>query len=99
MLKVLAVARTVFLIFIVGFTIRAMPLFLSNVSKTFDEQYARCADGLGLVSRAAWLAIAWIGLETLLGWYLATRKPRPAKEAASSRIPPGEPPFAPPPRR
>jgi len=99
MLKALAVVRTIFLIFIVGFTIRSMPLFMGNVSKTFDEQYARCADGLGLVTRAAWLAVAWIGLETLLGWYLATRRPRPPKEAPLPKIPPGEPPFAPPPRR
>jgi hypothetical protein len=99
MLKVLAVVRTLFLVFIIGYTARAMPFFLSNVAKTFDEQYARCADGLGLTTRAAWLAIAWIAIETLIGWYLATRRPRPPKDAPLPRIPAGEPPFAPPPRR
>jgi hypothetical protein len=99
MVKVLAVVRTLFLVFIIGYTARAMPLFWSNVAKTFDEQYARCAEGLGLTIRAAWVAIGWIALETAVGWYMATRRPRPAKEALSPRIPPGEPPFAPPPRR
>jgi hypothetical protein len=98
MLKVLAVVRTLVLVFVVGFTIRAMPLFWSNVAKTFDEQYARCAEGLGLITRAAWLAIAWIALETALGWFLARRRLLVPKEAPPPPAPPGEPPFAPPPR-
>jgi hypothetical protein len=99
MLKALAVVRTVFLIFIVGYTVRAMP-WSPNVARTFDEQYARCSDALGLVIRACWLAIAWITLETILGWWMATRRrnesPPPELEregAAKGR----EPPFAPPP--
>lgn len=75
MYKVLAVLRTVFLLFIVGYTIRAMPIFTS-VSNTFDEQYARCSASLNLVVRAAWLAIAWIAFETAAGWILATRTRR-----------------------
>ncbi|HSN90426.1 MAG TPA: hypothetical protein VLS93_04295 [Anaeromyxobacteraceae bacterium] len=98
MIKALAVVRTIFLVFIIGYTVRAMPFFWSNVAKTFDEQYARCAEGLGLTLRAAWVAIAWIAVETALGWYLATRRPRAPKEAPPPGIPPGEPPFAPPPR-
>jgi hypothetical protein len=99
MLKVLAAVRTVFLVFIVGFTIRAMPLFWSNVAKTFDEQYARCAEGLGLITRAAWIAIGWIALETVVGWLLARRRVLVPREAPPVSVPPGEPPFAPPPRR
>lgn len=88
--KALAVVRTLFLVFIVAYTIRAMPVF-STVARTFDEQYARCSDSLNLVLRAAWLAIGWIALETVLGWILARRRaPRP--EAPAGGAPPARPP-------
>ncbi len=83
MLKALAVLRTLFLVFIVGYTIRAMPFF-STVASTFDEQYARCSAGLNLVIRAAWLAVAWIALETAVGWWLASRAGRRKALAASA---------------
>lgn len=67
MYKALAVLRTVFLIFIVGYTVRAMPLFTS-VATTFDEQYARCSGALTRLMYAAWFAVAWIAFETLVGW-------------------------------
>jgi len=93
MLKVLAVLRTLFLVFIVGYTARAMP-WSPIVARTFDEQYARCSDALALVIRAAWLAIAWIALETAVGWWMATRAPKVHRDLPKG----GEPPFAPPPR-
>lgn len=84
MLKALAIVRTVFLVFIIGFTVRAMPYFVSP-ARTFDESYARCADSLGLVMRAAWIAVGWIALETAIGWILATRRrPAPAAPGAGS---------------
>src|SRR3990172_3271246 len=73
MYKALAVLRTVYLLFIVGYTIWAMPFSLASVSRTFDEQYARCSESLHLLTRAAWLAIAWITFETLVGWVLGAR--------------------------
>jgi hypothetical protein len=94
MLKVLAVLRTVFLIFIVAFTVRSMPWSM-DVSRTFDEQYARCSDALSLVIRAAWVAIGWIAFETAVGWWLATRPPKLHEKDLPK--PGGEPPFAPPP--
>jgi len=96
LLKALAVLRTLFLIFIVGYTVRALPLW-TEVAKTFDEQYARCAENVGLVGRAAWLAIGWIAFETIVGWWMATRNGQ-KKLLAEAGVPrsPGEPPFAPP---
>jgi hypothetical protein len=93
MLKALAVVRTLVLVFLVGYTVRAMPWFM-NPARTFDESYARCADALSLVLRAAWAGVGWIAFETLVGWILATRKPKTAGRIAAP--PPGEPPFAPP---
>ncbi len=78
--KATAVVRTLFLIFIVGFTVRALPFFWS-VPRTLDEQYSRCAGNLEIVQRAAWLAVAWIALETAVGWWRALRSaPRPPAE-------------------
>ena len=94
MLKVLAILRSLFLVFIIGFTARAMPWF-TNVARTFDEQYARCSDALSLVVRAAWIAIAWIAFETAVGWWQATRRPR-LHEKDLPKPGSGEPPFAPP---
>jgi hypothetical protein len=90
MYKALAVLRTVFLVFIVGYTIRAMPVFTS-VANTFDEQYARCSASLNLVLRAAWIAVAWIAFETVMGWVLARRPARPKAPAGSSAAPPQPP--------
>jgi hypothetical protein len=97
LVKTMAVLRTLFLVFVVGYTVRAMP-FWSNVAKTFDEQYARCAENVGLASRAAWLAIGWIAFETILGWWMATRAApkRVPAEAGAPPPGPGGPPFAPP---
>ncbi len=92
MLKALAVLRTIFLVFIVGFTVRAMPWW-TNVARTFDEQYARCSDALSLLIRAAWFAIGWIAFETVIGWWMATRPPKLDVPMPKSS---GEPPFAPP---
>ncbi len=77
MAKVMPILRSLFLVFIVGFTVRALPVFW-QAPRTFDEQYARCASNLDIVQRAAWYAIAWIAVETALGWYLATRRPKQA---------------------
>ncbi len=94
MLKVMAVLRTLFLVFIVGTSARAMPWF-SSVPRTFDEQYSRCSNSVSLLSRAVWIAVAWIALETLVGWWLATRPTRLHEKDLPK--PGGEPPFAPPP--
>ncbi len=91
MLKVLAVVRSVFLAFIVGSTVRAMPFFWTNVSRTFDEQYSRCANALSMVIRAAWIAIAWIAFETAIGWWLALRKGRAGEAAVAPPAPPAAP--------
>ena len=95
MTKALAVVRTLFLVFIVGFAVRAMPWW-SAVARTFDEQYARCANALSPLQRAVWLAIAWIALEVVIGWLVVWRSSHAArsqlkrelKEAKSAAQPP-----------
>jgi len=86
MIKVMAVLRSLFLVFIVGYTIRAMPWF-SSVPRTFDEQYARCSGALDLLIRAAWTAVAWIALEAAIGWWMTVR----ASSKRAAATPPSRP--------
>lgn len=79
---VMPVLRTVFFVFIVGFTARALPLYW-QVPKTFDEQYARCSSALGVLQQASWLAVAWILLEVIVGWALVRRRAAAAGAGAS----------------
>lgn len=99
MLKALAVLRTLFLAFIAVYTFRAMPFFL-DMARTHDESYARCTEAFSLVSRAAWMAVGWIALETAVGWWMVVRTGREAQlrkmAPAVPRPGTGEPPFAPP---
>jgi hypothetical protein len=83
MLKVMAVVRTLFLIFIAGFAARGLPLFWS-VPRTFDEQYARCSNSLKIAQSAVWLAIAWIALEVVVGWWMTARARSAPREASAS---------------
>jgi hypothetical protein len=68
----------------------------TSVAHTFDEQYARCSETVGLLMRAAWFAVGWIALETLVGWWLATRDRRKPLEPDVPKPRTSEPPFAPP---
>jgi hypothetical protein len=88
MYTILAVLRTVFLVFIVGYTVKAMPVFTS-VARTFDEQYARCSASLATLERAAWIAIAWIAIETAAGWLLVRgKRSRGGAHGAPAAAPP-----------
>lgn len=93
MLKVLAVLRTLFLVFLVGYTLRALP-WAVGLPVGSAQAYDVCRQSLGLLRWAAFLAIGWIAFETLVGWWLATRRPKLPRDA---KVGPGAPPFAPPP--
>lgn len=95
MLKVMAVLRTVFLIFIVGYTVMRATPFQIGLPVASAAAYDTARHSLSAMTKAAWFAIAWIAFETLVGWWLATRSPK-LHERGLPR-PGGEPPFAPPP--
>lgn len=80
---VMPVLRTVFFVFIVGYTARALP-FYWQVPKTFDEQYARCSSSLGILLQASWLAIAWILVEVAAGWAAVRRRAAAASAAPAA---------------
>jgi hypothetical protein len=87
MLKAIAVLRSLFLIFIVVYTLRGMPIW--GITRTFDEQYARCSASLGAITGAVWIAIGWIAFETAVGWWLAARQARRGAAATPPAKPAG----------
>ncbi len=91
MLKLLVALRTVFFVFLLGYTLRTLPW---GWSRTFDEEFARCTATRALAIQAVWFAIAWLAFDTAVGWWMATR---PRKSKAEDVPKGGEPPFAPPP--
>ena len=97
MTKVMAVLRTFFLLFIVGYTVlRAMPWQIGLPILT-SAAYDKCRLSLSATTNAVWMAIAWIAFEALVGWWMATRTPKLHEKALPRSG--GEPPFAPPPHR
>jgi hypothetical protein len=92
MLKALAIVRTLVLIFLVGYTVRAMPWFFGLPTGS-AQAYDTCRNALSLMTRAAWISVAWVGFETIVGWLLASRRPKVSVPVPKG----GEPPFAPPP--
>ncbi len=89
MLKVMAVLRTLFLAGIAGYLVWALPLgILFSGSDTRDAACFKVVD-IDKISSGAWFAVAWIAMETVLGW---TRVWLAARKAASTAAPaPGQP--------
>jgi hypothetical protein len=84
--KALAVVRTAVLVFLVGYTVRAMPWYFGLPAGS-AQAYDTCRISLSLMTRAAWIAIAWVAVETAIGWLVATRRPKAGPEAPAA--PPG----------
>ncbi len=97
MTRLWAVLRTIYLLAVVGYAVWATPWMPMTVARTFDEQYARCASALSPLQKAVWLAIAWIALETVVGWFAVWRQVRADRsalrkelKAVKSSLPPPE---------
>ena len=88
MAKALAILRTLYLLFIVGYTVRALPLALLWSGEARRGVVAVGLETVGQVARAAWLAIAWIAFEVALGWARVWLDGRARSRAA---IPPAAP--------
>lgn len=84
MLKVMAVLRTAVVAILIPYLLWALPWNLFHVTKTFDEQYARCAASLQQVTIAAVAGVAWLLVETLVGWRLAFPKVKAAGAAPAA---------------
>jgi preprotein translocase subunit SecG len=101
--RIWAVLRSLYFLAIVGYAVWATPWMPMTVARTFDEQYARCANALSPLQKATWLAIAWIALEVVLGWMVVWRNShadraelkKALKEAKSTQPPPPPPPEKP----
>jgi hypothetical protein len=84
MVKVMAVLRTAFLVFVLYYTIRNTPVVF-GLPTDINEPYKICKDSYEMLKSATWLAIGWIALETVVGWLMATRGARPAKDSSPPR--------------
>ena len=91
MLKVMAVLRTLFLVFIVGYLLRELPVLLLMSSDSKQGNITISIELLKQVASVAWLAIGWVALETALGWLRIWLEARKAAKAAAPPPPPPEP--------
>jgi hypothetical protein len=76
MYKALAVLRTLFLLFITGFTLLTAPVEVWGKATV-----AVSIDSLRRLNRAAWIAIAWIAFETVIAWIAIRFRRTPARAA------------------
>lgn len=83
MLKVMAVVRTLFLVFILGYTLWATPI----AAMWTKGVLAVNMESVRALSRATWIAIAWIALETAVGWLRA--RPGGGQKPSGSAPTPG----------
>lgn len=84
MLRVMAVLRTAFLIFIVVYTLWTITLSLGPEVVTVSRE------SLAHAHRTIWLAVAWIALDTIVGWLMASwhrHRTERAKAAAARATP------------
>jgi heme A synthase len=79
MVKIMAVVRTAFLFFIAGFTFFTTPMEVWGSSTL-----AVTMDALRRTNKAAWMAIAWIALETAIGWATVRFRRKTRAEAGSA---------------
>ncbi len=84
MYKTLAVVRTLFLLFIIGYTLLTAPVEVWG-----SATLAVSIESLRRLNRAAWIAIAWIAFETVLAWIVIRfrRAPTPAEPPETTRTP------------
>jgi hypothetical protein len=88
---VLAVVRTVVLVFVVGYGGRGFFFWSLHTPRTFDEQYSICAANNSILERAMGIAIGWLLIEAAASWIAALRARRVHQRAAAA---PPSPPVA-----
>jgi len=90
MLKATALVRTLFLAALIGYTVWAMPWSFGLPAGT-SEAYDACRSSLSLLTRGIWAAIAWIALDTAIGWGMAARKGRAKTDLSKTGEQPNSP--------
>jgi hypothetical protein len=88
MLKVTALVRTLFLVFIVGYLVWALPLGLLVTSAAKQGDISVKLDLVTRVATVAWVAVGWIALETALSWGRAWLAARAQRRTAAPAAPP-----------
>jgi hypothetical protein len=68
MVKVMAVLRTVFLVFIGLYALKALPLALLLSSEATQREVMVPFTKLEAVAAVTWMAIGWVAVEVVVGW-------------------------------
>ncbi len=82
--KIVVVLRSLVLLVILVLALVSTPF---EVFGRGDSMVA--VQGIRRLVQATWIAIGWIALETVVGWFVALRKPRPPKSPADQKPPAG----------
>jgi hypothetical protein len=87
MAKLMAVLRTLFLVFVFLYALRELPLALLLSSDARQGDVMVPFTKVRAVSSVTWLAIAWIALEVVVGWshVWVTGKLRARSEVRAAR--------------
>ncbi|BDG04866.1 hypothetical protein [Anaeromyxobacter oryzae] len=97
-IRALTVFRTLFLAYLVYYTFRATPLIM-GLPENVTDPYPICKASNTALQKGIWMALAWIALETAIGWWWWSRASRKPLEPDVPRAGSSEPPFAPPSHR
>lgn len=87
----MALLRSAYLAFLVGYTLVVSPLGLLWSGAATREGTAVAVPIVEKVFTATWLAIGWIALEVVLSWLRVWRDAR-ARRRAAAAVPSGPPP-------
>jgi len=95
MVKLMAVLRSIFLVFIALYAVKALPLALMLSSDARRGDVMVPFTKIESVASITWLAIAWIAVEVVVGWshvWVAGKlRDRAAAKAAAPAAPPPTP--------
>jgi len=101
MVKVMAVLRSVFLVFIFLYALKLLPLALLVSSDARRGDVMVPFTKVESVATVTWMAIAWIAFEVAVGWVhvwasgkLRDRAAAKAARATAETTPPASPPAA-----
>jgi hypothetical protein len=83
MIKLMALARSLFLLFITAYLLWVLPLGLLMSSEAKLGNISVNVEVVQKVAAVAWLAVGWIALETALSWARVWAAGRDARKKAA----------------
>jgi Zn-dependent protease with chaperone function len=85
----MALVRSAYLAFLVGYTLVVSPLGLFWSGSAIRQGNLVAVPIVEKIFTAAWLGIGWIAIEAVVAWARVWREARARRRAASAAPPPG----------